>query len=115
MGPDRGCRALGGTAAHRRRHQEPTEENGRAVSGGSATPSEQSKKAIFERLVRAPISHGAFRVWHAIFHHGATTDERFPSQRTIARATGCKPDSLKAWLIELVDQQWLEVRCDGGV
>jgi hypothetical protein len=65
-------------------------------------------------MVRADISHGAFRLWHLLNDYkNRETGIAFPKQETIAREMRCKIHSLKAWTDELVTIGALQVEKRG--
>jgi hypothetical protein len=63
---------------------------------------------IRDRLV----SHGAFRLWHALRDYTNAQSKCFPGQRRLAGDLGCDPHSLKPWTQELIVAHWLKV--EGG-
>jgi hypothetical protein len=89
------------------------------VSQPSQTEEKQSspgsRAEAFALLIRdRRISHGAFRLWHALrdyMHSG--TGKCFTGQRTLSEDIGCKPHSIRGWVIELVQSGWLSIECNG--
>lgn len=58
------------------------------------------------------MSHGAFRLWHALRDYTDHASKCFPGQRRLAADIGCDPHSLRRWTGELIAAAWLKV--DGG-
>jgi hypothetical protein len=82
-----------------------------------SNPPAQTQLEAFSRLIRDHrISHGAFRLWHALRDYTNAASKCFPGQRTLAEDTGCNIHSLKSWTDELVAADWLrtEEKTGGG-
>lgn len=76
----------------------------------SASP--RSYLETFAALIRdRRISHGAFRLWHALRDYTDHTSRCFPGQRRLATDIGCNIHSIKPWTKELVVAGWL--KCSG--
>jgi DNA-binding MarR family transcriptional regulator len=57
------------------------------------------------------IPHGAFRLWHCLYHHrDHETGDCYPGQRRIAKLIGCQLNSLEPWTKALEENKWVEVR-----
>ncbi|MEI8290376.1 MAG: helix-turn-helix domain-containing protein [Verrucomicrobiota bacterium] len=68
---------------------------------------------IFANLIRdGRVSHGAFRLWHALRDYTDHASKCFPGQRRLAADISCHPTSLKPWTDELIAAGWLKV--EGG-
>ena len=68
----------------------------------------------FARLMRARISHGAFRLFHCLYDYmdkGKGTC--YPAQPTIQKDIHCSNDSIKGWTDELIETGWLMVEVKG--
>jgi hypothetical protein len=77
-------------------------------------PPDEAAMSVYSRLVRADISHGAFRLWHLLRDHmNNDSGLAWPSQRTIANLMHCKIDSLKGWTNELDQAGFLKVERRG--
>src|SRR5579872_2953173 len=70
--------------------------------------------SVYSRLVRADISHGAFRLWHLLNdYRNKESGLAWPKQETIAEQMHCKIDSLKGWTAELVQSGFLKAEKKG--
>ena len=58
-------------------------------------------RQFWDDLVTAPISHGAFRVVHALNQYANRRGFAWPSARTIAKDIGADRKSVMRWLVEL--------------
>ncbi|HEX3716936.1 MAG TPA: helix-turn-helix domain-containing protein [Verrucomicrobiae bacterium] len=69
----------------------------------------------FKALCRdKKLSHGAFRLWHALYHHRDHEEGLCcPGQRTISKEIGCDVHSLQDWTDELVQRRWLRFHRTG--
>ena len=80
---------------------------------GDATP--QTYLEIFAAILRdRRLSHGAFRLWHALRDYTNSSSQCFPGQRLLADDLNCDPHSLKAWTTQLVSADWLKVEGGSG-
>ena len=74
----------------------------------------QASPAIYSALVRADISHGAFRFWHLLLdYRNRDTGTAWPSQRLISQDMHCKVHSIRGWVQELRRAGLLEVSSRG--
>lgn len=69
----------------------------------------------YEALIKdTRVSHGAFRLWHCLrSHRNLRTGQCFPGYRTIAGEIGCRQESIKGWIDDLVSAGWVKVE-NGG-
>jgi len=83
----------------------PDTEDGRQPPANQRTHLE-----IFAALIRdRGVSHGAFRLWHALRDYTDHNSRCFPGQRRLADDTGCDPHSLRRWTRELTAAKWLKI------
>lgn len=69
----------------------------------------RTRGEAFSALLRAGISHGAFRVWHCLRdHENRRTGKCCPGYRTLAEEIHCSQHSIKGWLDELKAAGWLD-------
>ena len=74
----------------------------------------QSNLETFGALIRDHrLSHGAFRLWHALRDYTDHASKCFPGQRRLAADIGCNLHSLKPWTEELTSAGWLAVSTSG--
>lgn len=74
------------------------------------SPAPRSYLEIFGALIRDHrVSHGAFRLWHALRDYTDHESRCFPGQRRLANDLGCNIHSLKGWTGELVTSGWLRI------
>lgn len=67
----------------------------------------------FAEIIRdRRVSHGAFRLWHALRDYTDHASKCFPGQRRLSTDIGCDPHSLRRWTGELIAAAWLKV--EGG-
>lgn len=75
----------------------------------------KSKFEVFAKILRDPnISHGAFRLWHAIRDYQGKNQIAFPGQRALQNDLHCSMGSIKGWIRELVDHGYLEANIQSG-
>jgi hypothetical protein len=73
------------------------------------------KFSVYGRLVRDPeISHGAFRLWHALRDYADAGGECFPGQRRLQQDLHCSMSRIKKWISELVAGGYLAANVRGG-
>lgn len=77
-------------------------------------PPDEAAMSVYSRIVRADISHGAFRLWHLLRDHmNNDSGLAWPAQETISKLMRCKVHSIKGWTNELVQAGFLKVERRG--
>ena len=70
----------------------------------------RSHLETFAAIIRdRRLSHGAFRLWHALRDYTDHASQCFPGQRRLAKDIGCNLHSLKPWTAELMAAGWLKM------
>jgi hypothetical protein len=72
---------------------------------------EPREESIWRRLIRSPMSHGAFRLWHLLRDRmDQKTRESWPGRRFIQRTLGCSNSSIAKWIRQLEELDWIRVK-----
>lgn len=73
-------------------------------------PPNRSIAEAMEKLADDGRSHGAFHLWHTLWHaKDSKTYKVNLGYRRIAQKLKCSQDSIKGWIDELVETGWLSV------
>ena len=79
------------------------------------TTGPRSYLETFAALIRdRRVSHGAFRLWHALRDYTNAASKCFPGQDSLAADIACNIHSIKPWTQELVAAGWLKVEGGNG-